>query len=48
MTKKSIASATFQSVDVNGINIYDDEDTSGIIASDGYNSYNVSEGIFHH
>ena len=26
----------------------DDETTSGSIASDGYNSYNVPEGIFNH
>ena len=26
----------------------DDETTSGIIASDGYNSYNIPKGVFHH
>ena len=41
-TEESIASASSQSVDMTGINIDDDETTSGIIASDGYDSYNVS------
>ena len=31
-----------------GINMDDDETTSGSIASDGYNYYNIPEGIFHH
>ena len=26
----------------------DNENTSGSIASDGYDSYNIPEGIFHH
>ena len=35
-------------IDVNGINMDDDETTSGSIASDGYDSYNIPKGIFHH
>ena len=31
-----------------GINMDDYETTSGSIASDVYDSYNVPEGIFHH
>ena len=48
MTKESIASESSQSVDVTGINMDDDDTTSGSIASYGYYSYNVPEGIFHH
>ena len=48
MTKESIASASLQWGDVTGINIDYDETTSGSIVSDGYDSYNVLEGIFHH
>ena len=44
----SITSASSQSVDVTGINIDDNETNSGIIASDGYDYYNVPEGIFYH
>ena len=47
-TEESIASASSQSVDVTGINMNDDETTGGSIASDGYDSYNIPEGIFHH
>ena len=47
-TKESIASASFQSVDVTVINMDDDETTIGSIASDGYDSYHIPEGIFHH
>ena len=46
-TEESIASASSQLVDVTGINMDDDETTSGSIASDGYDSYNVPERIFH-
>ena len=47
-TEESIASLSSQSVDVTGINMGDDETTSGSIASDGYDSYNIPKGIFHH
>ena len=46
-TKESIASPSSQSVDVTGINMDENETTSGSIASDGYDSYNVPEGICH-
>ena len=48
ITQESIASLSSQSVDVTGINMDDDETTSGSIASDGYDSYNIPKGIFHH
>ena len=47
-TKESIANTSSQSVDVTGINMYDDETNSGSISSDGYDSYNLPEVIFHH
>ena len=43
-TKESIVIASSQSVIVAEININDNDTTSGRIASDGYNFYNVSEG----
>ena len=48
MTEESIASTSSQSVDVTEINMDDNETTSGSIASDVYNSYNVPEGMFYH
>ena len=48
MNKKIIASASSQLVDVTGVNMDDYDTTSGSIASDGYDSYNVPERIFHH
>ena len=47
-TEESIAILSSQSVDVTGINMDYDETTSGSIASDGYDSYNIPKGIFHH
>ena len=47
-SEEFIASASYQLVDATGINMDDDETTSGSIASDGYDSYNVPEVIFHH
>ena len=46
-TEEPIASALLQSVDVTGINMDDNETTSGSIGSDGYDYYYVPEGIFH-
>ena len=46
-TREAIASASSLLVDVTGINMDGDETTIGRIASDDYNSYNVSEGILH-
>ena len=47
-TEESTASASSQFFDVTGININDDETISGSIASDDYDSYNISKGVFYH
>ena len=47
-TQEFIASLSSQSVDVTGINMDDDETSSGSITSDAYDSYNIPKGIFHH
>ena len=44
---ESITSSPFQLFDVTWIDMYDNETVSGSIASYGYNSYTVPEGIFY-